>query len=287
MGLGYSFRPRRLACLEDFIGGPIWVLGESQETSESHQERLKLSLTVNDLQELWGPVWFVGGKEDEGPIIRTARGYIVPLPRSEQPDPQLEEIECHWIRNIEEYAFEDAEPLLLNSSARILVGTPTREATALSVNDNCGSKISDIQASIWEHLKIPGTCKAYYYGDGYEVQLTGGQFVNGGIVKKYKEYPGRKMRDEVLEQSTKRNTRLMPLLRLRIGLEVSACTGNAQRVTLWDALRLYNTTDTTSTNESGCKHEIGDPKCVQKCWTRCKPTDDIDCLSTFHKVGRL
>lgn len=60
VGLGYSFRPRELACLKDFIGGHAWVLGKSQP--DPIQPGLKLSLVVQDLQELWGPVWLVGGQ---------------------------------------------------------------------------------------------------------------------------------------------------------------------------------------------------------------------------------
>lgn len=61
------------------------------------------------------------------------------------------------------------------------------------------------------------------------------------------------------------------VLKLRIGLEIGACTGNAQRVTLWDALRLANTdpeTPGSNTECNQCKHNIGDINCTKSCWTR-------------------
>lgn len=82
VGLGFSFRPRELACLKDFICGPAWVLGKTG--TQTAQEGLKVSLLVQDLQELWGPAWLVGGTADEGPIIRTERGFIISLPRHQQ-----------------------------------------------------------------------------------------------------------------------------------------------------------------------------------------------------------
>jgi hypothetical protein len=65
------------------------------------------------------------------------------------------------------------------------------------------------------------------------------------------------------------------MLRLRVGLEVSVCTGNAQRISLWEALRLANVFfGSTSSIQSRipevatCSHQIGDTLCVQECWVR-------------------
>lgn len=45
----------------------------------------------------------------------------------------------------------------------------------------------------------------------------------------------------------------MLLLRMAVGLEVSICTGNAERVTLWEALCLCHI-------GSFCGHPVGDQK---------------------------
>lgn len=61
---------------------------------------------------------------------------------------------------------------------------------------------------------------------------------------------------------------LNDLLSVRAGLEVSACTGNARRITLWEALKLMfvvkNAADLPG--KSHCNHPLGDPRCVLECW---------------------
>lgn len=44
----YSFSHRQQACLKDFVGGPVWVLGKNEPQSE--QAGFKVSLRVQDLQ---------------------------------------------------------------------------------------------------------------------------------------------------------------------------------------------------------------------------------------------
>jgi hypothetical protein len=80
----FIFQPRKLACLDDFIGGPAWILRGRYWEEEQEPQGAKLSLTVQDVQELWGPVSLLGGTADEAPVIRTERGFIVPLPRGQQ-----------------------------------------------------------------------------------------------------------------------------------------------------------------------------------------------------------
>ncbi|KAJ5820549.1 hypothetical protein N7474_006140 [Penicillium riverlandense] len=138
----YAFKPRKLACLEDFIGGPAWVLSKTRtpaevlqqprrpnggygqalrETQKTHagehpmalkeqqelsQLGMKVSFTVQDLQELWGPVSLVGGTGDEGPVIRTERGFIVPVPGKRQSP--VYGIECHWATEIPDRLFRES-----------------------------------------------------------------------------------------------------------------------------------------------------------------------------------
>ncbi|KAJ6043281.1 hypothetical protein N7460_004636 [Penicillium canescens] len=216
VGQEYYFTLRKLACLKDFIGGPAWVLGKSRATSE--QRGLKISLTVQDLQELWGPVWLVGGTTDEGLILQTETGYIVPLPHKEQSDTASGEIECHWTRQFPEHIHCD-KTTLLSSTSRILIGTDSITAAGLTVNHRCQSKIDCLQAHIRHQLQPSGTHDAYYTPDGFDLQITGGQYINGGIIKKYKRIPGRKWKASIIDMCKYRNPKLMPLLNHSIGLE--------------------------------------------------------------------
>ncbi|KAJ5374333.1 hypothetical protein N7517_006339 [Penicillium concentricum] len=264
---GYAFMPRKLACLDDFIGGPAWILGKASAPSGG----MKISLTLQDLDELWGPVSLVGGTTDEAPVIQTERGFIVPLPREQQSSSfnssLCGEIECHWVTEIPEYiSDENADTaILIHDTSRILIGTCPDGDAGLVVNEKCKSSI--------------------YVSDGYDVQLVGGQYVTAGIMKKYKRIPKRTLKAMLITDCTKPDTRLVPLLNLRVGLEVSACTGNAQRVTLWDALRFSQTSTQPTDHPIYCAHKVGDKYCINSCWTRWQSIEEIDSLD--YTPGRV
>lgn len=273
---GYAFKPRKLACLDDFIGGPAWILGKASPPSEE----MKISFTVQDLQELWGPVSLVGGNANEAPVIQTERGFIVALPQQGWSSFFYDEIECHWATDLPEYLFDENSntTILIRNTSRILIGTTTDLKSGLLVNEKCKSSINVIEQQIASRLQYPGTCKSRYVSDGYDVQLVGGQYVTVGLTKKYKRIPKRTLKAMLIADCTKPDTRLAPLLNLRVGLEVSACTGNAQRVTLWDALRFSQTSTQPTDDPAFCPHNVGDKNCISSCWTRLWAADEIDCL---------
>ncbi|KAF4768008.1 hypothetical protein N7455_000069 [Penicillium solitum] len=283
---GYVFKPRKLARLDDFIGGPAWILGKASVSSEA----LKISLTVQDLQELWGPVSLVRGTANAAPVIQTERGFIIPLLREAQSSlcsaSFYGETECHWMEEIPEYLFDERpnRAILVSSTSRILIGTSTDAGAGLVVNEKCKSSISLIGQQIASRLQYPGTSKSRYVSDGYDVQLVGGQYVTAGLMKKYKRIPKRTLKAMLIADSTKPDTRLVPLLNLRVGLEVSACTGNAQRVTLWDALRFSQTTTNSPDHTMYCAHNVGDKNCISSCWNRWQSLDEIDSLN--HMPGQ-
>lgn len=286
VGLGRNFNLRKLACLDTFIGGPAWVLGRGK--SQPCERELKVSLTVQDLQELWGPVWMVGDTPEKGLVIRTERGYIVPLPQQEQHAASLHEIECHWTVERPELSLAHENRPVLRSTSRVLIGTD-RARTGLSVNRECKLNTSLVQQRIACQLQLPGATRAHIIEDGYEVNLTGGQYVTTGFTKKWKRIPARTQRTALIELCTKSQTPLIPLLELRVGLEVSACTGNAQRATLWEVLRLSHETAKDSTDnicaKSSCEHGVGDINCINSCWNRYRSPDAIDALDYFRELN--
>lgn len=280
---GYSFKPQKLACLDDFIGGPAWILGKGSVPSQG----MKISFTVQDLQELWGPISLVRATANSAPIIQTERGFIVPLPRERQSSLSIsssyDEVECHWMTEIPEFlsnkSFE--VPILIGNTLRMLIGTMTDVGAGLVVNEKCKSSISIIGQQIASRLQYPGTSKSQYVSDGYDIQLVGGQYVTAGLMKKYKRIPKRTLKAMLIANCTKPDTRLVPLLNLRVGLEVSACTGNAQRVTLWDALRFSQTSTHSTDSPIYCAHNVGDKNCIISCWSRWQSVDEIDSLGHF------
>jgi hypothetical protein len=282
IGLGYSLQSRELACLKGFVGGPAWVLGRS--SAQEVQTGFKVSLTVQDIQELWGPIWLVGGTADEGPIIRTERGFISPLPREEQTSDidKGAEIDCHWTKEVPGYINRE-DRVLLTGNSRILIGTDSVDAGGLAVNLKCEARISHIQQHISDQFQLPGTCNDYYTMEGQDIQLTGGQYVSAGVIIKRKRVPGKTHKDILLSTCCNPKIDIRPLLKLRVGLEISACTGNARRITLWDALRLSQTTELTG-YVGFCKHEVSDPECIQMCWTKLHTTT-ADSLPTAQSAS--
>lgn len=251
----YSFGLRQLACLKNFVGGPAWVLGKNKP--EQGQERLKVSLLVRDLQELWGPIWLLE-TANEGSIIRTENGFVVPLSREEQLDSSLDEIECHWCSDITNYVTQ-VNPIRLTGTSRVLIGTEPANQARLASNPSCKSQICQIEEHIHKQLQFAGTQNEYYTRDGHDFQLSGGQYLNIGAIIKYKRNPMRTMKISIIDACSAPGTDIEALLKLKIGLEISACTGNARRVTLWDALRLSKAAPL-------CKHKMADPDCFKSCW---------------------
>ncbi|KAJ5938034.1 hypothetical protein N7454_004376 [Penicillium verhagenii] len=268
VGFGYSFSLRQLACLKDFVGGPAWVLRKSQPTPEIERGGLKVSLTVQDLHELWGPVSLVRRSPNESSTIKTERGFIVPLQgQSTLDDDHSSEVECHWGEEVP-VPLQQQRQVLLSSTSRLLIGTPIVSMSTMKSNPECGSKISEIQQEICDLLQFPGTCNEYFSIEGHDIQFSGGQYVNLGLVIKHKRNPARTLKSALIAECLKPETDIKPYLKLSVGLEISACTGNAQRVTLWDALRLAQTKENDFGAPLKCVHAIADPACIQTCWTR-------------------
>lgn len=66
-------------------------------------------------------------------------------------------------------------------------------------------------------------------------------------------------------------TSLVPVLRMRSGLEVSTCTGHALRATLWEALCA-----SFSRSGLGDCHSVGNIDCLSFCWSRETEANTID-----------
>jgi hypothetical protein len=171
-----------------------------------------------------------------------------------------------------------------------LIGSDNSEQNRLQFNTECHSQINLIEQRIANHLQIPGAAAADYVRDGFELGFTGSQYT--GVIgnKMWKRIPARTQKTVLVEQCTKPETRLLPVLKLRVGLEISACSGNAQRITLWDALRLAQVRARgTPVLPSGnqitartCSHQVGDVDCIGSCWNIQKCHIGIDGLQDIE-----
>ena len=76
------------------------------------------------------------------------------------------------------------------------------------------------------------------HNNGYDVQLVGGQYVTGGIVGKRKRIPATSLKAALISEILDPELDPTPFLKINIRLEVSACTGNTGRLSLWCTLCL-------------------------------------------------
>lgn len=123
---------RNLACLQDFIGGPVWVLGRNESAQE-----LKLSINVEEFDLLWGPVWSVG------PVVEVRGGYIIAVDPSETC--AQGEMECHWQKDITKV---DTAPCF-SLTSQMLIGS---ETSMFDINQSCVTDIQTHQQSIAQDL---------------------------------------------------------------------------------------------------------------------------------------
>ena len=181
-------------------------------------------------------------------------------------------------------------------NSRLLIGTPTESTqkicrsagVALPATRNSsqteapygmtiyGSCCVDLSKFIdLNSLQLSGVREEAYMDDSYSFSIVGGNYFTLGISKTRKRIPGTKYKDQLLEWLSKPNPkeRILPLLKIHAGLEVSICTGNARRVTLWEVLRLASTlrrslVPSGLANSTGidCSHHVGDTKCLMHCW---------------------
>ncbi|OCK75715.1 hypothetical protein K432DRAFT_397039 [Lepidopterella palustris CBS 459.81] len=116
------------------------------------------------------------------------------------------------------------------------------------------------------------TCKSTWVCDGIELGSTAGYYITGTVTKKLRRIPARTHKAMLVAYCEKSGAKLIPILKLRVGLEVSACTLHTRRVTLWEALRLSRTTlgsrsmSSTSSFAVLCLHAVGDKRCLLSCW---------------------
>lgn len=265
VGFGYSYRPRKLACLDKYLKGPCWVLSNTRD--ELNEGSLKVSLTVGDLQELWGPIHLVGGTPISAPLLRTQRGFIVPLPREHQDKESLYGIDCHWTEDVPEYVEEKDHIWLLNSSL-IMIGTDVKSHSVITVNPRCKSKSPLVDEKVSYHLEFLGTRKDYNVLVGHDVGARVGYAGSGiGVNKIFRRGNQVTLKDNIITECQEPYPELGQLLKLQVGLEISLCTGNARRVSLWEAIRLYHI-ERQGSDPLACEHSIADIECARLCWAR-------------------
>ena len=242
---GIVFRRRRLACLDSFVGQTVWVFEDP--SFESVQSELYLSCLISDLADIWGKARLVYSDNTLDMVVRIHMGsgiiFAKPLGRepsessstpANPPTVNTDEILCHWSNCLEVDPRGNDDHIPFQTTKRLLIG-----ASHFLRNDNCQS-VKAVASS--RHFL--GTEEPCFRIDTRSASLSISKIVGVGISESRRLYPGTTLKSLVVEEWVEHWGDPMPYnpdplwLDIYAGLEISACTGNAQRVHLWQLLRV-------------------------------------------------
>ncbi|KAK3614784.1 hypothetical protein LTR22_027664 [Elasticomyces elasticus] len=273
-GAMLQYSRRTLACLDGFVGSPVWVFGGTDSGT-----RALLSASIRQLGDLWGPLYGVPTSPGSGVLLalNTDRGI---LHRSGSADAMSttnvsdDETLMHWTDTglfqvagapSVRLVIPAATPATLHCApfspkSRLLIGHPgttttvtaSVEATTLAITldntrnvtsglmhqESCGFDMATFEQSNASSLRVIGTHPAYYLPDQYQANFTAGYYVNIGVQKVWRRVPASTHKSALMSHFPMLKGRMEAVLELQVGLEMSACTGNARRVTLREALTL-------------------------------------------------
>ncbi|KAF2759080.1 hypothetical protein EJ05DRAFT_332020 [Pseudovirgaria hyperparasitica] len=278
---GLVLRRRSLRCLGEFLAHQkVWVI--QPQSSRDHKQDLWLSASVNQLADIWGPVWAV---MNESTTVRynAGPGAIVAWSSSFKHPPLNDEILCHWLRLGETYP---SEPIGNNTEQTLLIGAPTvvdRRTSCLKENEECQNKTRKVirQLKSQHLLEEIGTRAGYSELAEESVQLgMGFQGVQLGGTRVYKRRAGVTLKDAICDAwRNKEGNRNPAILEHFLGVEVSFCSRNARRRRLKSILNcttMRNWLEACKTNAepSPCEkafHEAlqdDDPYAFRHLWKR-------------------
>ncbi len=256
---------RKLACLAEFIGGPVWVFERLSEGSGA--QPLALSTDALDLADLWGPIWSVPASTPQyTEQLDTERGVIC---ATHQGTPWLSrcvagEVQCHWYswhrkrdpvnvydsevhsepKEVSLLRFEScSQPeeakyrLVFKNDAKLLIGTPDRRYD-FHRNLHCVNGIKRLGQRTHHQMVFLGTGNSYYEPDTIQANAKVGYVLGGGVQMGWKRIPERTHKTMILTDWARKEPQPdLASLSLLVGLRISACTGNAERVSLWDLVK--------------------------------------------------
>ena len=143
-------RRRRLACLDNYIGGPVWVFGTM---SANNDKGASLSISIQQFAELWGPLYTIPSLYGNFLAIQTPGGIMyqtneqagaLPNKRTETlvhwvgttPPHKTREPVSHFMTHSKngETIPEHFEPF--SSNNQLLIGQPTSASAGITTMVN-------------------------------------------------------------------------------------------------------------------------------------------------------
>lgn len=254
----WIFFPVQLDCLDGLLQKKrIWVL--EARTGSRIMSPARVSASIEDLADIWGPVWKLveTAAIDPGSVSQcyygVGPGAIVRWP-SDHSDPGGA-INCHYLSSVAELGPEHLK-IDVSQNAKLLIGAPFYDLRA--TNSSCVSSQAENLCGL--RLRPLGTSERSRYRDATTYNLAGGYSgiqLGGARTYKFRDALTRKQRilSKWRLEPEKRNP---DVLSLWCGLEVSLCTRNASRRRLIhllgsESLSRYSKHALFKWNDSNCQ----------------------------------
>jgi len=247
---GFTIRSCRFACLDQYIGGPVWVFGRGGEC-----RNMALSITKEQFDDLWGPmIALTDPSNSETLAFQTEGGFLskaMLYPMSILP--RENESLMHWTPAAHGCrSLPPGVPLdsFIDLNAVMLIGFGEHDTGSSSheegqVVSNCFRVNQDCKLNIRSHQRSIEACKLEYVGtsarqwtaDTKAVNLTVGWSGSSlSTNRTWKLRPATTWKEVMLLYCARPGKDIVPLMQKRVGFEWSICTGNVRRVSLFDAL---------------------------------------------------
>jgi hypothetical protein len=249
--LHFECRIRPLACLSGFLDGEqIWVfrcrVGGLEFLPPKDYTRAELSILahIEEFADIWGPVWSMPADKAPPGSIRqynVSKGVICRV--DEAPTQKGKPVRCHWY-SWRQFQMRRAsrllslsKPLYLNADDLLLIGTRFRD------NLDCTYTLDQFEADYGHEMGVlGGECSVWESSlDSRNVSLSFSHVFGMSVSGTQKRRPQTSLKQLILAKwKTAPQTANPGILNQYLGVQISHCTGNAQRVRIKDLLQMPN-----------------------------------------------
>ncbi len=236
---------KRLACLDGFLDHKeVWAfrLDATQDSPESTPNKSPSQLSVltrmDDLADLWGPVWPVPVSNDSPHLIKwydVSKGVICRVSKDTRATPK-NAARCHWYSRPAFYARRASrlfrsEDLLLSKDELLLIGARFRE------NSDCKYTLDDFGSCYGSQMGVLGTRPSSWRTDTRSFAISVSKMIGIQMQGTQKKIPETTLKQHILDKWRNGPTRANPgILNHFLGVEISHCTGNARRISMKEML---------------------------------------------------
>lgn len=233
-------------CLDGFfLGREVWVFSVQKDSSWSLNQmdvaHWYLSTTPEDFANIWGPMWRYISRKDEYATMwfLASPGFIVPAPpHIRHPDLLRDEVLCHWIKD-SDLLDETTKFPVRGVIRRLMIGARLEE------NPDCATVDSEWDGKFKYEMKVHGfkgenpDIHGPFWTWNRKIQIPVSLTVGLGPTKlqvsantEMERKPGSNLLDCIRTRFATDPLKVLEVLEKYYGVEISACTGNARRVTL-------------------------------------------------------